>query len=537
MSEPTDRTCAEPAASSDKVSGQAWAILGAMAFGAFIAQMFTTIINPAMPTIASDLNLSLETTAWVSTAYSLGFGAFLVAGGRLADIYGEVKLILVGLFLFLLGLLGAALAFSELALIASRGVQGLGIGISAPATLSILVNVFPIAKRGLGVGIWGSAHGLGLLVGPLLGGILTEYVSWRSMFWIAIPLTMIVILVTLAATRGYSGVLAPGGFDLIGFIIGTLGISAITYGLENSSDGWGAPLTWGMIVGGVALVLLFLARQVRIPYPVVDLSLWRERLFSGGFFAEAAGGFIYIPIQVFLGVFYFQDVLKMSPIQGGLATGILVGVNVITGPIAGRMADSVGPGPMIAGGFVLQAVGLFWFSTISPSTEFITLVPPLIMIGIGVGAVIVCCNVAGMSAVDTQRASMGSGLMQMSFNISAALGVAVLSSIFATVSLNEVSERTANTSYGSAAVRYHEILASGNTSGAKEMLSALPSDVAAQVEATHSAAQAHAIGMGMLGLGIIALLVAIMVMIVIGRRKTPDHIQMVGLEAEPASTV
>ena len=185
------RSAAAAESCSEKANKAAWAILAAMGFGALIAQMFSTVIGPALPTIKADLALGLSTQTWTITAYSLALGAALVAGGRMGDLVGEVKMIVTGFVIFGGGLLMSAIAVGGPLMISGRAVQGIGIGISAPATLSIVVNSFPLAKRGFAVGVWGFAHGLGLLVGPLFAAWMMDIASWRWVFWVALPLTSI----------------------------------------------------------------------------------------------------------------------------------------------------------------------------------------------------------------------------------------------------------------------------------------------------------------------------------------------------------
>ena len=203
----TNEAATSPDAATDKVSATAWAILAAMGFGALIAQMFSTVIGPALPTIKDDLGLSLSMQTWTITSYSLAFGTALVAGGRLGDLVGEVKMIVIGFAIFGVGLVLSAIAINGEVLVAGRTIQGIGIGLSAPATLSIVVNSFPAIRRGFAVGIWGFAHGFGLLIGPIFAGYMLEILTWRWIFWIAVPLTAAVIVVTLASTRSYTSVL------------------------------------------------------------------------------------------------------------------------------------------------------------------------------------------------------------------------------------------------------------------------------------------------------------------------------------------
>ncbi|MEI6621371.1 MAG: MFS transporter [Actinomycetes bacterium] len=509
-----------------KATKAAWAILAAMGFGAFIAQMFSTVIGPALPTIKGDLSLSLSMQTWTITSYSLAFGTALVAGGRLGDIVGEVRMIVIGFIVFGGGLVVAAIAAGGGMLVAGRTIQGIGIGLSAPATLSIVVNSFPLLKRGLAVGTWGFAHGFGLLVGPLIGGYLTETIGWRWVFWIAVPLTVAVILVTLLATRGYKSVLAKGSYDIVGLIFGGIGITAVTYGLQNSAAGWGLPGTWGSIVLGIVLLVIFAIVEMKIEFPLVEFGLWKERLFSGGFFAECAVGFVYIPMLTFVGSLYFINVLGYSPVKAGYVIIITTGVCMVLEPPAGRFVDKVGPGIPIAVGLGLQAVALFWFGTLTPETSFGMLVIPLALMGAGVGISLPACNTAGMTAVDAEHAGMGSGLMQMTFNIPAALGVAVATSVVGTVSASKVLSATNGQPYADKAVEYNAALQAGDTSTADNIINSVSSIIADAIHHAAIAAQSSAIALSMVAMGIVAVAGVIMTVLVIGRRRTPDHVEI-----------
>ncbi len=413
-----------------KATKAAWAILAAMGFGALIAQMFSTVIGPALPTIEKDLGLSLGMSSWTITAYSLAFGTFLVIGGRLGDLVGEVKMIIIGFIIFGGGLIVAALAASGPMLVGGRALQGIGIGVSAPATLSIVVNSFPVKQRGFAVGVWGFAHGFGLLLGPLFAAWMLDVASWRWVFWVAVPLTALVIFITIVATRGYKSVLAQGKYDYIGAIVGGLGITLLTWGVTEAAVSWTAPTTLGPLIGGLILLAIFGVIETKISDPLVDFGLWRERLFSGGFFAESAVGFVYIPFLVVFGSTFLINVLGYSPSKASWVIVITTGICMVFEPPAGRWVDKVGPGLPITVALVLQAIALAWIGFfVGPSTSLTELILPLLIMGIGVGISLPACNTAGMSAVDAEHAGMGSGLMQMTFNIPAALGMAMVTAI------------------------------------------------------------------------------------------------------------
>jgi MFS family permease len=314
-----ESVAAATAVDGQKASKAAWAILAAMGLGGFgLALVFGTVAGPALPTIKADLGLSLSAQTWTITAYSLAFGVAVVAGGRMGDLVGEVKMIVIGFTVFGAGLVLSAVAGSGPLMIGGRAVQGIGVGMSGPATLSIVVNSFPIAQRGFAVGVWGFAHGLGRLVGPLFCSWMMHIASWRWVFWAAVLITALVVLVTVCATRGYRSVIAGGKYDWPGLIVGGGGIALVTYGLQNSSVSWVAAPTWGSLAAGAILLAVFGLVETKSASPLVDFGLWKERLFCGGFLAQGAAGFVYVPFLTFVGSLFFIDVLGYSPAKGRL---------------------------------------------------------------------------------------------------------------------------------------------------------------------------------------------------------------------------
>lgn len=509
-------------------NASAWGILAAMGFGALIAQMFSTVIGPALPTIKDDLDLSLSMQAWTITSYSLAFGTALIAGGRLGDLLGEVRMIVIGYMVFGGGLILSAVATSGLLMVSGRTVQGIGIGISAPATLSIVVNAFSASRCGFAVGVWGFAHGFGLLVGPIFAGYMLDLLSWRWVFWLAVPLTTAVILVTLAATRNYCSVLSSGRYDIIGLVLGGLGITLVTYGLQNASNGWGTPNTWGTLAVGVVLLALFGVVETRTDCPLIDFSLWRERLFSGAFFAESAVGFVYIPMLTVVGSLFFIEVLGYSPVMASWVIVITTGACMVLEPPAGRLIDHIGPGIPIVAALAMQAVALFWMGTFCPETTLGELIIPLALMGAGVGIALPACNAAGMRTLKPEQAGMGSGLLQMTFNVPAALGVALVTSIMGSHCLAKVGAVLAGKPYLQQGLEYAQAIKDGNDAAAAAILKSLPSNSAAMVENAMVSAQASTIAMSMTVLGSIALVGAIMALLIIGRRRCPEENPLAG---------
>ena len=263
--------------------------------------------------------------------------------------------------------------------------------------------------------------------------------------------------------------------------------------------------------------------ETRVRYPLVDFALWKERLFSGGFFAESAVGFVYIPMLTFVGSLFLISVSDFTPVQASWIIVITTGTCMVLEPPAGRLVDRIGPGIPITISLLMQAGALFWMGTFNSSTTLSQMIAPLALMGAGVGIALPACNTAGMSAVGPKHAGMGSGLMQMTFNIPAALGVAVVTSIIGTVSMSKVESTLSGTAYVDQATQYAQALQDGDSTGAASILASVPSDSASAIETAVENAQASSIALSMVVLGVVALAGAVFAFVVIGRRREPEH--------------
>jgi len=276
----------------------------------------------------------------------------------------------------------------------------------------------------------------------------------------------------------------------------------------------------------VLLLALFAAVEMRVASPLVDFSLWRERLFSGGFFAESAVGFVYIPMLTFVGSLYFIEVLRLSPVKASWVIVITTATCMVLEPLAGRWVDRIGPGIPITVSLIMQAVALFWIGfTFTENSTLAQMIIPLALMGAGVGMSLPACNTAGMSAVDAERAGMGSGLMQMTFNIPAALGVAVVTSIIGTLAASRV-RGVVEDQFEQQAVDYVAAVQAGDKTTADQIVASLPPEAAQVLQDAAVAATAAGIDTGMIVLGFVAFAGGIMAWFVIGRRRTPDHIEV-----------
>lgn len=503
--------------------GSAWAILIAMMLASSGASLlFNTGVAPILPAIKADLGMSLSGQAWIVTGYGLAFGVALVAGGRLGDLIGEVRVIVIGFTVFGVGLALSALAAAAPVMIAGRMLQGLGVGLSAPATLSVVVNTFPAARRGFAIGVWGFAHVGGGFIGPLFCVGLMNLGGWRLVFWGGAVFAAASVVITAHTARGYRSVIAGGGYDWLGLVVGGGGLTLLTYGLQHASMGWGAGLTWGSLVVGAILLVMFVILEARSDSPLVDLGLFRASPFRAGFVAQAAVGFIHLPFVTFVGALFLIDVLGYSPTKAGWIIMVMVGLSMMIQPMAGRWVDRSGPRVPLVVALTLQGLALVWIGLVlNPRSGLVDVLIAMVIMGIGVGISMPACYTAGMSTVDTEQAGMGSGVVQMGFLVPAALGTALVTSMIGTLTGARVAAGLGGpVEIDELAVRYAHALQSGELPRARAILTKLPDEVAEVIERAAVGASSSAITTSMLTLSLVVFAGAAFAGVVLRRAPT-----------------
>ncbi|MFL5912343.1 MAG: MFS transporter [Gaiellaceae bacterium] len=408
-----------------------WWTLAAVSFGLFMIMLDNTIVNVALPTLQKSLHLKVSELEWVVTGYALTFGALMLTGGKLADLFGRRLIFVVGLAIFTLSSLGCGLAGSASVLIGARVVQGVGAALMNPSTLSIITVTFPPRQRGTAIGIWAGVSALALAIGPLAGGVITEHINWNWIFFINVPIGAIAIVAAFAfieESRDTSLVQRP---DVPGLFSSALGLFALSYALiEANTYGW----TSGRILGafGVAAVSLaafvLLERHQRLP--MLDLSLFRNRGFSG-----ANGVMLLVGLAMF-GVFfyvslYLQQVLGYSPTQAGASFLPWTLLIILLAPHAGRLSDRFGPRPFVSSGMAIVAVSLFLFSRMGAHTTWWGLLPAMILGGVGMSAAMAPTTAAAMASVRADKAGVGSAVLNSMRQVGGSLGIAVMGAIVA----------------------------------------------------------------------------------------------------------
>jgi EmrB/QacA subfamily drug resistance transporter len=398
---------------------------------AFMVAMDNLIVTNALPVIRVDLGTGLEGLEWTVNAYTLTFAVLLLTGAALGDRFGRRRVFAIGLVIFTLASAVAALSPDIGTLIAARAVQGVGGAIITPLSLTLLADAVPPERRGTAFGIWGAMSGLGVALGPVIGGAVVDSASWEWIFWINVPIGL-VLLPLIAAVRESRG--GAGRLDLVGVSLATAGLFGVVFGLvRGGSHGWtSGPVLVGLIGGG-AVVLAFLVWQARVRYPMLPLPLFRSRGFSvanGVGFVMAFGMFG----AVFLGAQFLQTVQGYSPLEAGVRTLPWTAAPALVAPFSGMLADRIGVRRVLAIALALQAAGIAGLAVVTrPDVPYGELVPPFVLAGLGMGLFFAPIARAAMDFAPRGMEGVASGASNAMRQLGTVLGVAVLGAVFSAV--------------------------------------------------------------------------------------------------------
>jgi EmrB/QacA subfamily drug resistance transporter len=407
-----------------------WWTLGAMCFALFMIMLDNTVVNVALPSIQKDLGASISGLEWTINGYTLSFAVLLATGGRLGDIFGRRRMFLCGVVIFTLSSATAGFAGDATSLVVSRIVQGVGAALMMPATLSIITNAFPASERGKAMGMWAGVSALALAVGPVLGGFLTEHVSWRAIFYLNIPVAIGAVTAALFAVRESRDTTVGRQVDYAGVAALTTGLTALILVLiEGNSWGWGSAKIIALIAGAVLGLAAFVAIERRVKVPMVDFSLLSDRNFLGAVVVALIVSFSMLGVFFFLAL-YMQDILGYSPLEAGVRFLPSTLMIVSVAPVAGRLSDRFGPRWLIAGGLTIVAASLYSFSGIATDSGYLDLLPGFMLLGIGIAMTMSPMTSAAMNAVPVQKAGVASGVLSMFRMVGGSLGVAVTGAIF-----------------------------------------------------------------------------------------------------------
>ena len=417
-----------------------WLALALLSAVQFMVVLDIAIVNVALPSIKIDLGFSQENLQWVISAYALVFGGFLLLGGRLADILGRRRIFVAGLVLFTVASFLAGMAWSEGSLIAARSLQGLGAAVISPAALSILTTTFAEGReRNIALGVWGAVGGFGAAAGVLLGGVLTDTLSWEWIFYVNLP----VGLAGLAFTPfllGESRDARVRSFDAPGAVLVTGGLMTLVYAITKANDyGWASGTTWAIFAGAFGLLAAFVAWETRHSEPLMRFGILRIRTVTGSNVAGFILGTAMFAMFLML-TLYMQQVLGYSPLKTGLAYLAVAGTAIVWSAVAAQLVTRVGVKPVLVAGMAFLTAGLFFFTQVSVEGTYLgDLLPGFLLIGIALGFSFVPISIAALAGVQPAEAGLASGLINTSQQIGGALGIAALSAVATTTTSDAVT--------------------------------------------------------------------------------------------------
>ena len=407
-----------------------WWTLGAMCLALFMVMLDNTVVNVALPSIQRDLDTSISGLEWIVNGYTLSFAVLLAVGGRIGDIFGRRRAFVIGVIIFTVASTTAGLAPSNFALVASRVLQGIGAAFMMPGTLSIITDAFPAHERGKAIGTWAGVSALALAVGPVLGGFLTEEVSWRAIFYINLPVGVVAVLAALFVVRESRDTTVGSKVDYAGVGILTVSLTALVLALiEGNSWGWDSTAVLALIAVAVVSLVAFVVTENRVKAPIIEFALFKSRNFIGSVITAFIISFAMMGVFFFLAL-YMQNILGYTALEAGVRFLPTTLVIMVISPISGRLADRIGPRWLIVAGMILIALSLYLFSTIENGTTFADILPSFIILGAGIGLTMSPMSTAAMNAVPKTKAGVASGVLSMFRMVGGTFGVAALGALF-----------------------------------------------------------------------------------------------------------
>lgn len=404
-------------------------VLLAVSLPMFMATLDNLVVTTALPVLHTDLGASLEQLQWVVNAYTLAFASLMIAAATLGDRLGRRRVFVGGIVVFALASVGSALATSAEALIAFRAVQGAGAAAVLPLSLALLAAAVPAERRAMAIGIWGGVSGLGVALGPVIGGAVVDGISWQAIFWLNVPVAVLAVPLIRRVVPESTG--RSHRLDLLGLALAGGGVLLAVWAIvRGNDDGWTSTGVVGGLLGGVVLLAAFVVREARTDHPLVPLRLFRVPSFS----VTNASSLLF-SAGVFGGVFllaqYLQVGMGYTPFEAGLRTLPWTAAPMLVAPLAGMLTGRVGVRPLLSGGLALQAAGLAWLALESgTAATYGPLVPGLLLAGVGMGltfAPSATAVLADMAGADHGTASSVNATVR---EIGGALGVAVLVAVF-----------------------------------------------------------------------------------------------------------
>ena len=427
----------------------AWLVILALSFPMFMASLDNLVVTNALPVIGADLHASIEQLTWTVNAYTLTFASCILMSSALADRFGRRRIFLSGIFIFTAASAWCGVSSDINTLIIARAIQGFGASAIVPLSLALISTSVPERMRAAAIGIWGGVSGLGIAVGPLIGGAVVEGMNWHSIFWLNVPISVICMaLIWYTIDESYG---RPQPLDFLGLILAGVGLFGLTYSIVRGNDaGWTSAEVLTGLIGGVALIVIFIWWESHAASPLLPLRLFSNRSFSmanivGFLFFFGIFGAIFILIQ------FLQVVQGANPLEAGLMTMPWTLAPLVVSPLTGLLTSRIGTRPVIVVGMALMSIGLLWSGIIlDPSVEYIHFVPPFMAAGVGMSLVFAPIAAATLQGMAPEDRATASGTNMTVRQVGVALGVATLTAIF--TALNGVLSPTGFTDAASPAI-------------------------------------------------------------------------------------
>ncbi|MFC9754961.1 MFS transporter [Streptomyces sp. NPDC056921] len=441
---------ASPNASTDS---RRWSALALIALAQFIVIMDTSIIGVALPKMQADLGFSQENLSWVFNAYVVAFGGLLLLGGRLSDLLGARRLFSAGWVVLAAGSLTAGLAGEVWVELTGRALQGVGAALIAPSALTLLMTLFGSRPQELGkaFALYGAAAPAGGTAGVFLGGVITQYASWPWVFYINIPVALVVLIATPAVMPSGAG--RRGSIDLAGAVTVTAGLAAAVYAIVRAPEtGWGSAETWLVLLAGAALIAAFVAIQAKRREPLMRPGIWRAPNLAGANIAQLLMAAAWIPMWFFLNL-YLQQVLGLGAFASGSALlPMTVAIMIMMIVLAPRLISRFGPKPLIVLGLFALGAGMFWLSLARPDGNFLVdVLPASLLSAVGMSLAFIPSLGTALSSARPEEGGLASGIVNTSYQVGSALGLAAMTALAAAHGAGEQGNPVALTNGFSAA--------------------------------------------------------------------------------------
>jgi EmrB/QacA subfamily drug resistance transporter len=424
-----DAVAPDAAGTRQAMSPKALWALAITSVAVFMVTLDNLVVTTAIPVLREDLNATLSGLQWTVNAYTLTFAVLLLTGAALGERFGRRRLLVVGIAIFTVASAAAALAPSILALDVARAAQGLGGAIVMPLTLTILSASVPPERRGLALGIWGGISGLAVALGPLVGGAIVTGISWHWIFWLNVPIGLVLVPLILLRLDESHG--PASRLDLPGLALASTGLVGIVWGLVRANEvGWTSAGIVGSFVVGTALLVCFVAWELRTEHPMLPMRFFRNRTFALANIASLLMFFGMFGAIFFISQF-FQTVQGLSPFQSGLRILPWTAMPMLVAPIAGALSDRIGGHRLMGAGLALQAIGLAWIAAVStPTTPYVEFVGPFLISGVGMALFFAPVANVVLSSVRPEQEGQASGANNAIRELGGVFGVAVLAAVF-----------------------------------------------------------------------------------------------------------